>query len=61
MMDLKTPVARGVSKPLVQEALPFPDFVHGKDGFGNVNLPPPKGKAIDLSAAEFIVKTVLDC
>ena len=60
MMGLDTPVARGVEVPLVQAAAPFPDFVHGADGFGNVNLPAPKGKAIDLSAAEFIVKTVLD-
>ena len=60
MMGLDTPVASGVAIPLVQELAPFPHFVHGKDGFGNVNLPAPKGKAIELSAAEFIVKTVLD-
>ena len=60
MMGENTPVARGEAVPLVQEPAPYPDFVHGKDGFGNVNLRAPKGKAIDLSAAEFIVKTVLD-
>jgi len=54
------PVAKGESVPLVQTPLPFPDFVHGDDGFGNLNLPPPKGQAIELTAAEFIVKTVLD-
>jgi len=60
MMGLDTPVATGVAVPLVQDAAPYPDFVHGKDGFGNVNLPAPKGKAIEITAAEFIVKTVLD-
>ena len=54
------PVARGVDTPLVQKRLPFPDFVHGKDGFGNVNLPAPKGEAIEPSAAEFIVQMVLE-
>jgi len=60
MMDKEIPVAKGVAQPLVQEPAPFPDFVHGKDGFGNLNLAPPKGQAIDLSAAEFIVKTIMD-
>lgn len=53
------PVARGASAPWVQPLLDFPDFVHGHDGFGNINLPPPKGKPIDVSAAQFIVNTVL--
>ena len=60
MAGREIPVARGVSVPMVQAPLPFPDFVHGVDGFGNVNLPPPEGKAIELSAAEFIVKTILE-
>lgn len=35
------------------------DFVHGPDGFGGVGLPPPKARALaDVSAAEFIVRTV---
>jgi len=60
MMNLDTPVAKGESKPSVQMPAPFPDFVHGKDGFGNLYLPAPKSKAIDLTAAEFIVKNILD-
>lgn len=31
-------------------------FVHGSDGLGNQNFPPPLGKAIDQSAAEFLVE-----
>ncbi|RVU85561.1 nucleoside hydrolase [Leucothrix sargassi] len=54
------PVAKGVAAPMVQAPLPYPDFVHGKDGFGNVNLAPPKGEAIEPSAAEFIIQMVLE-
>ncbi|MCV2403233.1 nucleoside hydrolase [Marinomonas sp. C2222] len=52
------PVAMGVSVPSQIKPRPFPDFVHGEDGFGNINWPAPKGKAIDKSAAQFIVDTV---
>ena len=60
MAGLSTPVARGEAVPFIQNPLPFPDFVHGIDGFGNLNLPAPKGEAIELAAAKFIVKKVLD-
>lgn len=30
--------------------------MHGVDGLGNQNFPPPKGKAIEKSAAEFMVE-----
>ncbi len=58
MSGKNIPVAEGAVKPVYMKKLPPPDFVHGKDGFGNVNLPPPKGAPIDQSAAEFIVDTV---
>lgn len=32
------------------------DFVHGADGLGNQNFPPPKGKQIEQSAAAFLVE-----
>jgi len=32
------------------------DFVHGADGLGNQNFPPPKGKPIEESAASFLVR-----
>ncbi|KAL5998428.1 putative uridine nucleosidase 2 [Asimina triloba] len=32
------------------------DFVHGMDGLGNQNFPPPEGKPIDQSGAEFLVQ-----
>ncbi|TDO98799.1 nucleoside hydrolase [Marinomonas balearica] len=52
------PVAEGVAVPSVIAPRPHPDFVHGTDGFGNINWPSPKGKAIEQSAAEFIVEQV---
>lgn len=53
------PVAEGAIKPIYSRKLPPPDFVHGKDGFGEVYLPMSDRKAIDESAAEFIVDTVM--
>ena len=41
---------RGVKKERIA------DFVHGNDGFGNTNQPPPKGTPAPGSAAEFIVQ-----
>lgn len=32
------------------------DFVHGADGLGNQNFPPPKGKPIEESAVAFLVR-----
>jgi inosine-uridine nucleoside N-ribohydrolase len=31
-------------------------FVHGSDGLGNQNFPPPAGKPVDQSAAAFLVE-----
>jgi inosine-uridine nucleoside N-ribohydrolase len=51
------PVARGAARPLVLPKAPPPDFVHGADGLGNIGAPPPRGRAIEASAAELIVTT----
>lgn len=53
------PVAQGTSQPLKLKFEQPADFVHGKDGFGNINLPEPKGKVVQDSAAQFIVDTIL--
>lgn len=53
------PVAHGAERPLVAPLESVADFVHGSDGLGNVNLPLPRGRAIDQSAARFIVETVM--
>jgi inosine-uridine nucleoside N-ribohydrolase len=53
------PVAQGAESPLVVPRMPVADFVHGRDGLGNVSLPPPQGRAVNKSAAQFIVETVM--
>ncbi|MFT6407423.1 MAG: inosine-uridine nucleoside N-ribohydrolase [Arenicella sp.] len=50
------PVAKGAAQPLIQSRMPAPDFVHGKDGLGNLNLGNSSGAALDESAAQFIVR-----
>lgn len=32
--------------------------MHGLDGLGNINLPDPKSKKVELSASEFLVDKV---
>uniref|UniRef100_A0ACD5VCI6 Uncharacterized protein n=1 Tax=Avena sativa TaxID=4498 RepID=A0ACD5VCI6_AVESA len=51
------PVAEG-SHVTVKKAtkLRIASFVHGSDGLGNQNFPPPTGKPVDQSAAAFLVK-----
>jgi uridine nucleosidase len=53
------PVAHGAELPLLVPLAGVADFVHGRDGLGNVNLPPPQGQAVDMPAAQFIVETVM--
>ncbi|ERN20190.1 probable uridine nucleosidase 2 [Amborella trichopoda] len=51
------PVAEGSHVTLKKVTkLRIADFVHGADGLGNHNYPPPKGKPIDQSAASFLVE-----
>lgn len=53
------PVAKGCGKPLVLPADSFASLVHGRDGFGNTNLPLPHGNLDPRHAAQFIIDTVL--
>ncbi|XP_047163443.1 probable uridine nucleosidase 2 [Vigna umbellata] len=51
------PVAEGSHLTLTKGTkLRIADFVHGADGLGNQNFPPPKGKPIEESAAAFLVR-----
>lgn len=50
------PVAKGAAVPLQQVPLQHPDFVHGKDGLGNIDLPAPDGRAHASDAADFIIE-----
>ncbi len=54
------PVAKGAGYPIVRPRGRLGTFVHGEDGLGNTNQPLPKGKPLDIPAAQFIVETILD-
>lgn len=53
------PVAHGAALPLIVSLDGVADFVHGSDGLGNTNLPPPTHEAIDIPAAQFIVEMIM--
>lgn len=51
------PVAEGSHVTITNGTkLRIADFVHGADGLGNQNFPPPEGKAVEESAAAFLVR-----
>ncbi|KAK9757876.1 hypothetical protein RND81_01G192200 [Saponaria officinalis] len=51
------PVAEGSHVTITKcTKLRIADFVHGADGLGNQNFPPPNGKPIAQSAASFLVE-----
>ncbi len=52
------PVAAGLSRPLVKEAL-FAEETHGPQGLGYATLEPPLSKPVDIHAVDFLVDTVL--
>ncbi len=50
------PVAAGPATPLAIEPHPIGDFIHGKQGFGDLDTVDAKGAPAPLSAAEFLVR-----
>lgn len=53
------PVAHGAERPLAMPYRGPAGFVHGEDGQGNVNLPAPTTRALDMDAAHFLIETVM--
>jgi purine nucleosidase len=53
-MEGKIPVCVGAEKPLVGEIDGFPDFIHGKNGMGDVELPPTDQKVVDMDVSDFM-------
>lgn len=49
------PVCKGVARPWVGEESSYAHFVHGDDGFGNINHPAPKRDLDPRCSAQFIV------
>ena len=56
--EVNIPVAEGVAVPLKSPPRSHPDFVHGKDGFGNIGWATSSQKAIDKTAAQYIVDAI---
>ncbi len=59
MAAADVPVAMGESWPRARDPVPFPDFVHGMDGFGDQFLPVPMRYPLAQTAAEFIVEQIM--
>ena len=56
LANIDIPVCKGVAMPWVGPESTYAHFVHGDDGFGNINHPAPKGQLDPRSSAEFIVE-----
>ena len=55
---LNTPVYIGASKPQERVVKNFPTFIHGDDGFGNINLDKSQLTKSNIDAENFIIKSV---
>jgi purine nucleosidase len=52
------PVSRGADRPLLRPAV-YADYVHGRNGVGDVELPEPQHEPTALHAVEMIIQTIL--
>jgi purine nucleosidase len=52
------PVYRGAEHPLLREP-EYAEWFHGKDGLGDQNYPPPKGKPETTHAVDAMIQTIL--
>jgi inosine-uridine nucleoside N-ribohydrolase len=59
LLPQPVPVAQGADKPLTIKQHPFPEFVHGKNGFGDITVDYPSAfTPITLDAADFIIQQI---
>lgn len=56
LMECDLPVYAGASQPLLQPAH-YADYVHGADGFGDIDLPEPRRQPEPIGAVEFIIQS----
>ena len=54
ILNQNVPVSEGFSKPLVQRPNPVSDYVHGKEGFGDIPARLPKAKPTSVPANKYI-------
>lgn len=59
MAGADLPVAAGASRPQQKVPEPYPDFIHGADGLGNLNLPPAQSEPVKQEAADFIIEQIM--
>src|SRR3954453_14543854 len=52
------PVARGANRPLLRPAV-YADYVHGRNGVGDVALPEPQQEPSGLHAVHLLIQTIL--
>ena len=52
------PVARGCDRPLVRQPV-IADYVHGRNGLGEVILPEPRSQPIASHAVELIIEKIM--
>ena len=55
----EVPVARGAEKPLLRPYAGLGWMVHGRNGLGEAEFPPPKGQPDPRRAATFIIDTIM--
>jgi purine nucleosidase len=53
------PVYSGMARPIMREKLFIADYVHGKDGLSNLNLPDPPLKPADGHAIDAIIDVIM--
>ena len=58
LMGNRVPVATGSEHPLNKKNDRYPDWVHGKNGLGDITLDRPRTEALELSAVDFIIEQV---
>ena len=52
------PVAAGMERPLVRSRIEA-ERIHGVQGLGGIDLPPPKKRPVETHAVQFIIETLL--
>lgn len=58
-LETSLPVAMGAEKPLKKKIREFPDFVHGKNGFGEITYSNPKLEKHPATAVDFIIDQIM--
>jgi len=53
-LEGKIPVCMGAKTPLMGKNHAYPEFIHGKNGMGNVELPPSSQQPVDMDVADFL-------